>query len=725
MRGKLMLGAASAAVLAMMMAGAAAAQTSDPAGDASTQAQISAGQSVESALEADGDVDWYRLSVEQGQRYTVTLNATPADNGLDPLLVIYDAQNEMIAYNDDADETLNSRLTFVPGASGVVFVEARAFSDASSGGYTLSVSASPIPPDDAGNDATTRARIAPGRALTGVLEYEGDVDWYRLDARTGQRYRIILASAEEREDALDDPLLQVMDADGNVLAYNDDYNGLNSQIDFVPTRSGPVYVVAGAFADASAGAYTLSAERERLPRDPAAADTSTRARITLGQSINALLDYPGDRDWYRIRLNAGETYRFALSRNDEAGEPLGDPLLRLYNARGEEVAADDDSGGNLNALLEYTAAATGNYFVEARGYLDDASGAYALSAHAGDIPADASTDMSLAAEGDYREGVLSPAGDRDWYRLTLSEGQTVRISLLSPDMMLDPLLVVYGPDGAAAATDDDGGENLNSWLEFTATASGDHFVEARGFSDDATGAYAIAISPGDIPDSSETDEILSFDGQGRVSTIGTPRDVDWFAVDLVEARTYRFSVESTGETPLADPMLTIYDINGEAVASDDDGGAGLNAYLTFSPVTGGPHFVAVSGYGDSTGQYYVRASDTDVPGLIYTDEALDAANGDERVSRIDIPGDLDVFRVDLEAGVRYVMEVVGYGDHPLNDPMLTLLNDNDEAIASDDNSGPGRNARLRFTARESGAFFIRASGVGGATGTYQVKIVRQ
>lgn len=725
MRGKLMFGAASAAVMAMMMAGAAAAQTSDPAGDTSTQAQIGAGQSVESAIDENADVDWYRLSVEQGQRYAVSLSASPADNGLDPLLAVYDAQGEMIAYNDDADGTLNSRLTFVPAASGTVFVEARAFSDASSGGYTLSVSASPIPPDDAGNDANTSARIAPGRTLTGALEYEGDVDWYRLDARTGQRYRITLASAEEREDALDDPLLQVMDAEGNVLGYNDDYNGLNSQLDFVPTRTGPVYVVAGAFADASAGAYTLRVESERLPRDPAAADTSTRARITLGQTINSLLDYPGDRDWYRIRLTAGETYRFTLNRDDAANEPLGDPLLRLYNARGEEVAMDDDSGGNLNALLEYTATATGNYFVEARGFLDDAAGGYALSARAGDIPGDASTDMSLSADGDYRDGVLSPAGDRDWYRLTLSEGQTVRISLLSTDMMLDPLLVVYGPDGAAAASDDDGGEGLNSWLEFTAAASGDHYVEARGFSDEATGRYAISLSPGDIPDSAETDEILGFDGQGRVSAIGAPGDVDWFAVDLVEARTYRFSVESTGETPLADPILTIYNVNGEAIASDDDGGAGLNSYLSFSSVSGGPHFVAVSGYGDSTGHYFVRASDTDIPGHIYSDESLDAANGDERVSRIDIPGDLDVFRVDLESGVRYVMEITGYGDHPLADPMLTLLNGNDEVIASDDNSGAGRNARLRFTARETGAFFIRASGVGGATGTYQVRIVRQ
>ena len=28
------------------------------------------------------------------------------------------------------------------------------------------------------------------RAISGAIEYEGDVDWYRFSARTGNRYRI-------------------------------------------------------------------------------------------------------------------------------------------------------------------------------------------------------------------------------------------------------------------------------------------------------------------------------------------------------------------------------------------------------------------------------------------------------------------------------------------------------------------------------------------------------
>ncbi len=725
MRGKLMFGAASAALMAWAMTAPVMAQDADPAGDNTTQATLALGQNISGAIDTNGDTDWYRLSAQQGQRYTITLEAGAAAEGaspLDPYLIVYDGQGNQLAVNDDHGGTLNSRLMFTPQTSGDVFVEARAFADASAGGYTLRAEASAIPADDTGNDASTGGRINAGRPVNGALEYEGDTDWYRFSARPGYSYRITLVGAGET--GLSDPLLRVVDSEGADVAYNDDDEGLNSGLDFVPGRSGTFYIVAAAFGDAHSGAYTLSVVGTRLPNDPASADTNTRGRVRVGETVNSQLDYAGDRDWYRIRLNEGDTYRFGLNSDGES--PLNDPLLRLYDSRGNEVASDDDGGGNLNSLLEFTAPSTGTYFVEAADFNQGGTGGYALSVREGDIPADASTDMRLSTEGDYRESMLSPAGDRDWYRLTLSEGQSVRIALSSTMQDgLDTLGVLYDAQGQEIARDDDGGDGLNSWLEYTATASGDYFFEARGFMDDAQGGYAIMLSPGEISDNSDTNEMLTPFGDGRSSGIGAPGDVDWFAMELIEGRSYRFNLESYGETPLADPVLTIYDATGQQVATDDDGGAGVNAYLAFASPTGGPYFIGVSGYGDATGGYFLRAMDTEVPGHIYTDEMLDAANGDERTNSIEIPGDLDYYRVDLEEGVRYVMEVRAVGPHPLGNPMLTLMDGENNRVASDDNSGSGRNALLRFTARETASYYIQASGLGGSTGSYQVSIVRQ
>ncbi|MBX3511188.1 MAG: PPC domain-containing protein [Hyphomonadaceae bacterium] len=728
MRGRFLMGAASAALMLVCAAPAALAQSADQPGDRSTQARIEPGSAIQAEFNPGNDVDWFRLRVEPGQRYRITLDATPAEgeSGVDPVLFVYDLGGNQLAYNDDSRGSLNSELFFTHNENVDVYLEARPFNPESTGSYRIAVEAAPLPADDVGNDASTRGRVTAGSPVTGALEYAGDVDWYRLNARRGVVYRIAL-NGGDGEGALRDPLVRVLSASGEELAYNDDGpNGLNSYLEFTPNASGPVFIEARGYADAYEGRYTLDVQSARQPRDAVAGDSGTRGRINIGQSVDGVLDFSGDRDWYRVRLAEGQTYRFGLESSGDS--PVSDPLLRLYNARGDEVAMDDDGGGGLNSLIEFTASAAGTYYLEARGYSQDATGGYTLRALEGDIPASTSTDQTLSAEGDYREGALSPAGDRDWYRVDLSEGQALRISLWKTegaDALSDPYLVVYGPDGQEVARDDDSGGDLNAWLEYQAPATGAYYIEARGFSEEAEGRYAISIAPGEIGADMESAEHLTLN-MGRVSTISTPEDVDWFALEMIEGRPYRIAVIGAEPDALADPYLTLYDANGQAVATDDDGGTGLNSYLSFTPVTGGVYFVGVSAYGaGGTGRYGVIAMDTEIPGHIYTDESLDAASGDDRSSRLDMPGDLDYFRVELEQGVSYQIDVTGAGRNPLSDPLVTLVDGENATIASDDDSGPGLNARLRFTPTTSGTYYVQVSGAGGVIGDYNVAIARR
>lgn len=728
MRGKLLFGAATAALLVLGFAAPSSAQDADPPGDVSTTATLNSGGSVTGAFEQAGDTDWYRLNVERGQRYSLALAGLPNADGaaVDPVLIVYDEQGNQLAFNDDANESLNAALIFTPQASGVVFVEARAFDPEALGAYTLGVEASVVPPDDAGNDNTTRARVTVGRAVNGQLEYEGDVDWYRFSARTGQRYSVTLRGADEN--GVGDPFLRILDREGAEIAVNDDDGeSLNSAAQFSVRANGDIFIEARAFADAYSGGYTLEVAAERLPSDSISADTRTRGSLTIGQNRDGAIDFAEDNDWYRVRLTEGQSYRFTL--NSAGDSPLGDPLLRIYSSSGEELAIDDDGGEGLNSYLEFTAPSTGAYFVSAGGFNPEATGGYTLAARAGDVPGDATTDASVSADGDYREGVLSPAGDRDWFAVNLAEGQAMRVGLITAEgngePLGDPYLVLYGPDGTEILRDDDGGDGLNSFFEFQAPSAGRYFIEARGFTDDAQGRYALNIMGGEIGNSYDSADYLMPNSEGRISMINAADDADWFAIEMVEGRPYRINVEGFGEDALGDPVLTLYDAQGNEVASDDDGGAGLNAYLSFTSTTGGPYFAAVSAYGGGTGRYYIRVTDTDVPGNVATDENLDAAAGDSRLSRTDFPGDIDFYRVVLEEGARYTITVSGAGENPLADPFLAISDGENNVVASDDDSGPGLDARLRFTPAQTGEFYIQASGLGGSTGWYQVEIVRQ
>lgn len=725
MRGNKLIGAGALA-LVTALAGAAGAQSADPPGDGSTTATLSEGRPVDGAFDAEGDSDWYRLRVEPGQRYVLALNsvADSEEQAVDPMISIYDAEGNQLAFNDDSEASLNSLLQYVPMQGGEVFVEAREFVGRV-GAYQLTVTATALPADDAGNDAGTRARATVGRDITGSIEYQGDVDWYRLSVRTGQRYRISLTGAGES--GLGDPYVRIVTAEGEELGGNDDAGDgtLNSLAEFTPQRSGVVYIEARGFADAYEGAYTLRIDAERAPTDAISGASNTRGRVTVGGSVDGVIDFTGDLDWYRIRLEGGQSYRIRLNSAEGDGA-LADPFLHVYGPDGSELVTDDDSGGNLNAYVEFNAPETGTYYIGAGAFADNL-GRYRLSVQDGDIPADASTDVVLSADGDYRDGLLTPGGDRDWYRVNLSEGQSFRASLVGSTTLGasldDPYIAIHGPSGEELAADDDGGEGLNSWLEFQAGAAGPYYIEVRGFSDAAQGGYSLAIAAGEIGATPDDAEYLQSNGEGRGSILGATDDVDWFAVDLVEARPYRFYLESADPDALADPVLTIYDEEGKPVAMDDDGGAGANAYLNFASPRGGRYFAAVSGYEGATGRYYLRVTDTEVPGNVNTDEYMDS-NGDDRLSSIEMPGERDFFRADLEGGVQYTIEVTASETNPLGNPHVSLVDANGEEVAADDDSGPGRNARLRFTSEQGGAYAISVGGTNGAVGGYTVRISR-
>ena len=51
-----------------------------------------------------------------------------------------------------------------------------------------------------------------------------------------------------------------------------------------------------------------------------------------------MVNFNGDRQWFRISLQSGRTYRFDLS-----GNTLSDPILNLLNSTGSDVLASNDN----------------------------------------------------------------------------------------------------------------------------------------------------------------------------------------------------------------------------------------------------------------------------------------------------------------------------------------------------------------------------------------------
>ena len=114
----------------------------------------------------------------------------------------------------------------------------------------------------------------------------------------------------------------------------------------------------------------------------AAASTATTYSLQLGETAQGNISFTGDRDWYAVTLQAGQTYTFALTGTGTNN--VIDPYLRLYNAAGTtELINDDDSLPGNNSIFTYTATTSGTFYLAAGAFDDSGTGQYGISATVG------------------------------------------------------------------------------------------------------------------------------------------------------------------------------------------------------------------------------------------------------------------------------------------------------------------------------------------------------
>lgn len=108
-----------------------------------------------------------------------------------------------------------------------------------------------------------------------------------------------------------------------------------------------------------------------------AADPSTRASLAPGDSLTSRLGGRGDTDWVRIELSAGDTVRITL--DGRGTDPVNDPFLSVYGAKGRLLEFSDDGPRGLGSDLLFTAQKTGTYYLEAGAYRARDTGTYRLA----------------------------------------------------------------------------------------------------------------------------------------------------------------------------------------------------------------------------------------------------------------------------------------------------------------------------------------------------------
>lgn len=323
----------------------------DYAGDRTTTGEIAAGESAAGELEIAGDRDWFRIELESDQVYLFDVRGEAEGGGTlpDPVVALFDTDGNYV--------TQGSEQIPVNGLSGTYYAEVWSYN---TGSYQLAILL-----DDFAGDVNTTGEISVGEIIDGELEISGDRDWFRIELESDQVYLFDVLGEADGGGTLQEPLVVLVNSDGSDAAVGYD------QLDF-QGASGTYYAEVISL---YMGTYQLAVTAEPIV-DDYAADAKTIGKISVGVSAKGEIEFAGDRDWFRISLDEGETYQIDLRGKQSASGTLPDPLLYLRDAGGVAVAEDDDGSGMLDSRLIYVADRTGDYFVDAGGFAVSQTGTY-------------------------------------------------------------------------------------------------------------------------------------------------------------------------------------------------------------------------------------------------------------------------------------------------------------------------------------------------------------
>lgn len=212
--------------------------------------------------------------------------------------------------------------------------------------------------DDHGNSDTVATQVSAIPSLRGgKLEVQGDVDWFAFSAAAGTTYDL-----ETILGTLSDSVLRLFNTDGvTELALNDNAVGLESLIQWTALIDGIYYAeVSGAGSQTGTYDFSISLNGNDDHANSAGLATAVAVPSTTGGDI----EVPFDTDWFSFNATLGAIYTF-----DTSLLTLADSELRLVDQDGTtELDFNDDYGVGFDSHIDWTATASGTYYLEVGGY---------------------------------------------------------------------------------------------------------------------------------------------------------------------------------------------------------------------------------------------------------------------------------------------------------------------------------------------------------------------
>ena len=495
--------------------------------------------------------------------------------------------------------------------------------------------------------------------------------------------------------------------------------------------------------------------------DDYAASTATTGTVAVGGSATGNIETSRDVDWFAVEFVAGRTYVIDLAGAGGGGGTLGDTMLLgvFDDAGGRASRKSRDGGEGGDARLVFTATESGTHYIAVRGGGRDDTGTYTVRVRERDpdaVAAGAADLGELAGKRLSREDSVDGGDDAtDYWRFTLSERQAVKVGLRRQDANAD--LYLEDADGNVLHASTRGGtrrEEIAATLEagsyyvrVAARTAGDNDYLLRARAEDPALPDPGAQTPRTVPPPSVPTSVSEPDGgdlpadtttTGRIAVGGSAtgeiaadsddpwrlisRDVDWFKVTLEAGKTYRIDVKGseTGDGTLSDPVMPgVYDADGNILAGSQAfaGGKEYNVQHFLTVAASGTYYVAAGGtlVAYSSGTYTVSVTEVTDDFAASTATTGTLATGGAVAGAIETEGDVDWFKVALEAGKAYRFDM--QAGHKVEAVLPGIYDASGDLVSGLQSFrvNYGRKIGLRdydvrgyFTAAESGTYYVAA-----------------
>jgi len=273
--------------------------------------------------------------------------------------------------------------------------------------------------------------------------------------------------------------------------------------------------------------------------------------ITLPVAVDGAVSNLG-RHYFRFKATARQRLSIEILAR-RIGSPL-DPIIRLLDANGRELAySDDEPGLSGDAQLEYTFSQAGEYLVELRDINYRGGGNYTYRLRLGDFPC-VTVPVPMAAHRGS-EVALNFAGSH--------------IDGLSPIRLRVPTdpLVKWVSVGAKRP----GGKS--SGFAVLAVSDRDQFLEAEP-NNTARQANRVPL------------------GSSLNGRLNTPGDEDRFVFTAAKGQRFVFTAVTRSQGAPSDLFISLYNTKGARIATSDDSGTS-DSRLNYTFPAAGDYTLAV------------------------------------------------------------------------------------------------------------------------------------